>query len=648
MRTASKRHRPADSISNPARFLARCAIRKALRTDPGFLRGRPFFVGLVIAGDCDKVTYEAAATSILREKEGDRFKQDCGFRVTFFDPAKRKAAIDYEDFAGKERVLALARRQEDIPPQLRVALDRIVDIGKLDPRHVQAAVRCCLGQVCTPNEARQIAAFPRDIVALCLRKGRSIRDTIAAMQRAAAPELAEPSAGSPRLEHLHGMGEAGLWGQELARDLNDWAAGTIPWSDVDKGVLISGPPGTGKTTFARALATTCGAHLVLGSIGRWQSKGHLGDMLKSMQQAFDEARANIPSIIFLDELDALGDRENLDDQHRQYTTEVIATLLEHVDGADRREGVVVVGATNHPSRIDAAMLRPGRLDRHIRIPLPDEEGRAGILRWHLGGQLGEADLSAVVVRTAGWSGAALEQVVRDARRRARRSRRNLDLADLLACLPPVVPIPERIRFRAAVHEAGHAVVAMALGRRFDFIELADTAMLTSGRQAAGGMITSSPVFQEQTGQTLLDEICVALAGLAAEEVIFGDRSAGGGGVEGSDLHQATLWALRLEASYGLGQGLAYLSADEELSLRAALHTTGRVQERVDKVLSAQLERAISIVKLQSTTIRKAASALMERGRLSETDVRALVVAKSPDRSAPDPDASDLVLEERRA
>lgn len=157
----------------------------------------------------------------------------------------------------------------------------------------------------------------------------------------------------------------------------------------------------GKTVFAQALAKSCDVHLVLGSIGRWQAKGHLGDMLKAMRAAFDEARARVPSIMFLEEIDAVGDREKFSDHNAQYCTEVVNALLECIDGAEGREGVVVVGACNHPHKIDAALTRAGRLDRHIRIPLPDRKGREGILRWHLAGALVDADLSDVSERTEG-------------------------------------------------------------------------------------------------------------------------------------------------------------------------------------------------------------------------------------------------------
>ena len=161
-------------------------------------------------------------------------------------------------------------------------------------------------------------------------------------------------------------------------------------------------------------------HLVLGSIVDDRRRGTSGDILKSMRAAFDDARAKAPSIMFLDEVDSVGDREKFSDHNAQYCTEVVNALLECIDGAEGREGVVVVGACIHPDKIDAALTRAGRLDRHIRIPLPDAEGREGILRWHLAGKVTSADLSEVAARTDGWNGASLEQLVRQARRRARR------------------------------------------------------------------------------------------------------------------------------------------------------------------------------------------------------------------------------------
>ncbi|ESZ11021.1 AAA family ATPase [Mesorhizobium sp. M0923] len=325
------------------------------------------------------------------------------------------------------------------------------------------------------------------------------------------------------------------WGSELATDLADWKAGKIDWADVDRGVLLSGPRGTGKTTFAGALARTCKAHLVLGSLGRWQARGHLGDMLKAMRAAFDEANNNAPSILFLDEIDAVGDREKFSGHNAQYSTEVVAALLECINGAEGREGVVVVGACNHPSRLDAAIVRAGRLDRHVRISLPDLKGREGILRWHLQGLLVGADLSSVVRRTEGWSGAALEQLVRQGRRRARRERRSL-LLEIAAELPALVSLPEKMRRRFAVHEA-RACGGLSCHRRGRDRPRVDHRDVRRLRRTGAGRrrsCFSEPGLRERTPSQFLDRIAMVLGGLAAEEVLLGAKSAGGGGTRGSD------------------------------------------------------------------------------------------------------------------
>ncbi|NMG38930.1 AAA family ATPase [Chelativorans sp. ZYF759] len=629
------------------RFLAWCSIMKACRGQPQLRRDGPIVLVLVLPPEADTESYGKAAKLAL---EGRRYYErrfgdtDTLLLTSWADEwRKRFTGADAAAVFRFERAIVLVRHRMEIPTELSHGADAVIELDRPDVRHVEAAIRLCLGQTATAQEAAEIAAMPLALTSLMLRRGRPLRRSLEAMRILAVPqpEESKPRETAIRLEHLHGLGEAGEWGLDLAQDLADWRAGRIPWSHVDRGVLVSGPPGTGKTTFAKALAGSCGAHLVLGSIGRWQARGHLGDMLKAMRGAFDEARSSVPAIVFLDELDALGDRETLDDRHRQYCTEVIAALLECVDGADKVEGVVVVGATNHPSRIDAAMLRPGRLDRHVVIPLPDAKAREGILRWHLCGDLDGANLSAVAARTEGRSGADLEQIVRDGRRRARRARRDLSIDDLQAALPPLARLPEAMLRRAAIHEAGHVVVALALGLNVQSVEIRHETEMRPGYSAAGGVRIRENSLWERTADQLLDRLCVRLGGLAAEEIILGDRSASGGGAPGSDLHQATMIAVQLEASYGLGQGLALLAFDQELDLLTTLHTSFGLRDRVEKVLAEQMERARVVIRERRRDAMVLAEALLATRLLSSEDIdnllkpsRREVVALIGDRSEP--------------
>lgn len=207
---------------------------------------------------------------------------------------------------------------------------------------------------------------------------------------------AKPSDGSAdRIETLSGYGEAQEWALGLKQDLALWRAGAVRWEEMSTKILLAGPPGTGKTMFARALCNSLQIPLLATSVARWLEPAYLGDVLRRMKRAFTEAEANKPVVLFVDEIDGIGKRIDSSRDYSDYWNSVVNCLLELLDGATKTVGIVVVGATNNPSVIDSAVLRSGRLERHVEIPLPDTEALTGILRHHL-----RDDLEAIVASAA--------------------------------------------------------------------------------------------------------------------------------------------------------------------------------------------------------------------------------------------------------
>jgi ATP-dependent Zn protease len=392
----------------------------------------------------------------------------------------------------------------------------------------------------------------------------------------------------PRLEDLFGYGEAKSIGMGIIADLKAYHEGKIPWSAVDRGLLLDGPPGTGKTTYAKALAKSAGLPLVIGSLAQWQSarEGHLGHCLAAMRESFAEAKRKAPCIFLIDELDSFGDRGQFTDHNKDYSTQVVNAFLEALDGAGGRQGVVVIGATNHVSKIDPAITRAGRLDRTVAIPLPDIEALEKIFRFHLKGDLDAIDISPVAIAARGGTGADCEAWVRRARGAARREGKELMLDGLLdAIREGRNALPQQIRERVSVHEAGHAIAAFAVG-------LGEPQSLTI--HDWGGSTLFAGERRAMTGLDIVKGIAQLLAGREAEMLIYGDFTAGAGGGEQSDLAKATTLAAAYEGPFGLGSlGPIWLGEPDQLATPMRLVAfSGKVGEILQHA-GAAARRALS-------------------------------------------------------
>jgi AAA+ superfamily predicted ATPase len=617
-------------------IVARCLIVRALRR-AGLhyaLYGRSCMIAFILPFAGDVEVFVEAAQDILRGQARDRYAPD--YKVVYWNkpkPVRKPSAPDpnISKMLAENRLFVFVSEMESLPPSVRSASDGIVYLATPDIDVLKMAARAITKHSVPDDLILSVVGEPLLLLNKVFKPNRDPAPIIRRLKRSkdVGPDQRSirPAVEQPTLDDLHGLGEAAFWGRELAMDLADFREGLLPWADVDRGVLVSGPTGTGKTTFAQALARTCNVPIHIHSLARWQAKGYLNDLLKAMRAAFDEARNAAPCVLFVDEIDSFGDRESLDEKNEQYCREVINAFLECLDGIEGREGVVVVGASNMPGKIDKAILRPGRLGKHVRIPLPDAEARIGILRHHLRGELASEDMKDIAIRLDGASGAVIEQAVRDARRKARSERRPMVISDLQHGLPIRIVQSKRALLRACVHEAGHAVVGHLLGIESGS-RLVETQVFREVLQDGSGGKTA---FRHMPGldrgkAAYLAQITILLAGIAAESVIFGDHAEGGGGEDDSDLHQATLIAATMETSLGLGESLVYLSSRHPATVLSRVRLDASLRHRVSKVLTECFERAKTLVDERATSLNAIVRVLQENGHASAPDIERLVGA----------------------
>jgi len=523
----------------------------------------------------------------------------------------------------RDSVLVIWPSEYELPKEIDLAADRIVDVGDVRAFHLVAAAKEFSGQNIDMEDARKMLKHPPSEVFAAFRAGRPAAEVLArlaSVRKNPEPPVVEAS---PSLDELVGYGEAKTWGLALAKDIELWRKGTIAWGDVDRGLLLSGAPGTGKTMFAGALARSCDARLVATSVARWQSAGHLDDTLKAMRKSFEEASANRPSILFIDEFDGIADRSRVaGTMHETYWTQVINFLLELIDGHERLQGVVVIGATNYPEGIDPALLRPGRLDKHIQINLPDTEERKHLAKSYFGAHLSDAELNAISAATAGLTGASFQKASRDAKRAARVAGKPVSLADVMSALPPARKITGGERRTIATHEAGHAVVGVRLG-----VGLLNTVAVpweTRAGQPLGFAHFEVEEDQLLERQSCLDHIALLLAGRAAEEVVIGSAFDGAGDAEGCDLHKASDLATRMEVQLGMGEGLGYFNLTS-IEQRDRFRRSNRgVAARVERVLVREMERSREIVTRFQSAIVRIADILVDEATIEGEEVRAII------------------------
>lgn len=407
---------------------------------------------------------------------------------------------------------------------------------------------------------------------------------------------------------------------------------------IPKGVLLVGPPGTGKTLFAKAVAGEAGVPFFSIS-GSDFVEMFVGVGASRVRDLFDQAKNNMPCIVFIDEIDAVGRQRGtgLGGGHDE-REQTLNQLLVQMDGFTNNEGIIVMAATNRADILDPALVRPGRFDRQIYVSAPDVRGREAILKVHSRNKpLGnDIDFKVLARMTSGFTGADIENLLNEAAIfAARDDRKVITMHDILEGIDKVIAGPRKTsrlvtesdKRITAYHEAGHAIVAKLLPH---CDQVQEVSIIPRG--AAAGYTLSRPETDDNhvTKNELLDDIAMMLGGRAAEEIVIKDISTGAS----NDIQRASEMARKMVTEWGMSEevGTFFLGGSHEVFIGRdyqAQHTYSenmatKIDAEIKKILDTAYNTALKLLKENRSILDNMVKVLYEKETIYTAEVEALM------------------------